>query len=155
MTRNPPRWTNSSGHLRMLLPVDGSPRSLAAVRHAIALSATQRSPAGLVLLNVQPPVRGNIGRFISEADLRRYHEDEGRKALAKSARLALEGGIEHETHVVVGDVVAAILDAAERHDCQAIVLAHRGHGGLSGMLLGSVSMHLLHESTRPVILVRG
>jgi nucleotide-binding universal stress UspA family protein len=60
----------------------------------------------------------------------------------------------HESHVVVGDVVAAILDAAERHDCQAIVLANRGHGGLSGVLLGSVSMRLLHHSPRPVILVR-
>jgi nucleotide-binding universal stress UspA family protein len=99
-------------------------------------------------------VRGNIGRFIAEADLQRYHGDEGRKALRKAGRLAQEAGLAHESHVVVGDVVAAILDAAERHDCQAIVLANRGHGGLSGVLLGSVSMRLLHHSPRPVILVR-
>jgi nucleotide-binding universal stress UspA family protein len=154
MTRSAPSWTGGSGNTRLLLPVDGSPRSLAAVRHAVALSTTQRVPAELVLLNVQPPVRGNIGRFIGEADLRRYHEDEGRKALVKANRLAQEAGIAHEAHVVVGDVVAAILDAAERHDCQAIVLANRGHGGIPGMLLGSVSMRLLHQSARPVILVR-
>ncbi|NBU58403.1 MAG: universal stress protein [Betaproteobacteria bacterium] len=154
MTRSAPTWTDSRGCTRLLLPVDGSPRSLAAVRHAVALSATQRAPATLVLLNVQAPVRGNIGRFIAEADLQRYHGDEGRKALRKAGRLAQEAGLVHESHVVVGDVVAAILDAAERHDCQAIVLANRGHGGLSGVLLGSVSMRLLHHSPRPVILVR-
>lgn len=154
MTRNAPQWQNDSGTTRLLLPVDGSPRSLAAVRHAIALAATLRNPAHLVLLNVQAPVRGNIGRFIGEADLRRFHEDEGRRALARATRLVVEAGLQHEAHVVVGDTVAAILDAAKRYACQAIVLANRGHGSVAGMLLGSVSMRLLHQSAWPVILVR-
>ncbi len=155
MTRHTPKWQDDSGSTRLLLPVDGSARSLAAVRHAIALSTTQRSPAHLVLLNVQSPVRGNIGRFIGEADLRRFHEDEGRRALARASRLVTEADLHYETHVVVGDTVAAILDAADRHSCQAIVLANRGHGSVAGMLLGSVSMRLLHQSAWPVILVRG
>jgi nucleotide-binding universal stress UspA family protein len=155
MTREPARWQDATGTTRLLLPVDGSARSLASVRHAIALSATQRGPAHIVLFNVQRPVRGNIGRFIGEADLRRYHEDAGRKALTRATRLLVEAGIPHESHVVVGDVAGAILDAAKRHDCQAIVLANRGHGSVAGMLLGSVSMRLLHQSKVPVILVRG
>lgn len=154
MTGKTPQWQDSQGMTRLLLPVDGSPRSLAAVRHAIALSAALRQPAHLILLNVQAPVRGNIGRFISEADLRRYHEAEGRKALIKATRLLVEAGLPHASQVVVGDVVGAILDAAKRHDCQAIVMANRGRGSVAGMLLGSVSMHLLHQSAVPVILVR-
>ncbi len=155
MTRKTPQWQDSQGTTRLLLPVDGSPRSLSAVRHAIALSATLRNAAHLVLLNVQQPMRGNIGRFIGDADLRRYHEDEGRQALARAERLVIEAGLAHESHVVVGDVVAAILDAADRHRCQAMVLANRGHGSVAGMLMGSVSMRLLHQSAWPVILVRG
>lgn len=155
MTRNVPQWQSGSGTTRLLLPIDGSSRSLAAVRHAVALSHTLRSPAHVVLLNVQQPVRGNIGRFIGEADLRRYHEDEGRKALTRAGRMVAEAGLPHESHVVVGDVVGGILDAARRHDCQAIVMANRGHGSVAGMLLGSVSMRLLHQSAVPVILVRG
>lgn len=154
MTRNPPQWQDPDGHMRLLLPVDGSPRSLAAVRHAIALAACLRQPAHLVLLNVQQAMRGNIGRFIGEADLRRYHEDEGRKALARALRLVRESHLPHESHVLVGEVVAGILDAAERHGCNAIVLANRGHGSVAGMLMGSVSMRLLHQSPHPVILVR-
>lgn len=155
MTRSTAQWQDSGGTTRLLLPIDGSSRSLAAVRHAIALSATQRNPAHLVLLNVQQPVRGNIGRLIGKADLHRYHQDEGRKALARATRLLVESGLAHESHVVIGDVVGAILDAAKRHDCQAVVLANRGHGGVAGMLMGSVSMRLLHQSAVPVILVRG
>jgi len=153
MTRKTPQWQDDTGTTRLLLPVDGSPRSLTAVRHAVALSATLRSPAHAILLNAQQPVRGSIGRFISEADLRRYHEHEGRKALARAERLLIEAGLPHESHVVIGDIVAAILDAAARHRCQAIVLANRGHGSVAGMLLGSVSMRLLHQSAWPVILV--
>ncbi len=155
MTRKTPQWMDGHGTTRLLLPVDGSARSLAAVRHAIALSASLRTPAHGVLLNVQQPVRGNIGRFIGEADLRRYHEDEGRKALMRAGRMLTEAGLPHESHVVVSDVVGGILDAARRHDCQAIVMANRGHGSVAGMLLGSVSMRLLHQSAVPVILVRG
>jgi len=155
MSRKTPQWSDSNSITRLLLPVDGSPRSLAAVRHAIALSATLRKPAHVVLLNVQQPVRGNIGRFIGEADLRRYHEDEGRRALKRADRLLTEASLAHESHVVVGDVVGAILDAADRHACQAIVLANRGHSSVAGMLMGSVSMRLLHQSAWPVILVRG
>ena len=155
MTRSPAQWLGSDGTTRLLLPVDGSSRSLAAVRHAVALSHALQGPAHLVLLNVQQPVRGNIGRFIGEADLRRYHEDEGRKALTRAGRMVAEAGLPHESHVVVGDVVTAILEAVKRHECQAIVLANRGHGSVAGILLGSVSMRLLHQSAVPVILVRG
>lgn len=153
MSKLKPEWVGPDNCTHLLLPVDGSPRSLAAVRHAVALAKSLRHPTRVLLLNVQPPVRGNVGRFIAEGDLRRLHEDEGRRALARSARLLAEAGLAHETQVVVGDVRTAILDAAERHDCQAIVMANRGRGGLSGTLLGSVSLHLLQHSARPVILV--
>lgn len=148
------RWLGHDGTLRLLLPIDGSRRGLAAVREAIALGAALRHPPHLVLLNVQPPVRGNIGRFISEPDLRKYHEDEGKRALRPTLKRVSASSMPHESHVVVGDVAESILDAATRYDCQAILLASRGHGTVSAALLGSIASRLLQQVKHPVILIR-
>ncbi len=58
---------------------------------------------------------------------------------------------------VTGDVVentpgAALLDAASEADL--LVVGSRGHGSIAGMLLGSVSTHVVHHSPCPVLIVR-
>jgi nucleotide-binding universal stress UspA family protein len=55
---------------------------------------------------------------------------------------------------VVCDLPArALLDASARADL--LVVGARGLGGFGGLLLGSVSSHCLHHTTRPIVIVRG
>jgi nucleotide-binding universal stress UspA family protein len=48
----------------------------------------------------------------------------------------------------------AVRDAADQHSCAAIVVGSRGLSGISAAL-GGVSNGVVHNSRRPVLVVRG
>src|SRR4051812_10580857 len=52
-----------------------------------------------------------------------------------------------------GDVVHGVVGAAESANADLVVVGSRGHGGVSGVLLRSVSNALLSTSTRPLVVV--
>jgi nucleotide-binding universal stress UspA family protein len=68
-------------------------------------------------------------------------QPEARRALARTA--------ERDTVTVWH----AILDTAEEKDAAVVVLGARGRSGLGSALLGSVSYGIVHNSTRPVLVV--
>jgi len=70
-------------------------------------------------------------------------------AKAKSARVALNA-----VHVVNSTPWRAILAAARRHRCDAIVMASHGRRGVTALLLGSETQKVLTHSKLPVIVVR-
>jgi nucleotide-binding universal stress UspA family protein len=51
------------------------------------------------------------------------------------------------------DVAQTVVALAEEHDAAAVVIGSRGRGGVRGYF-GSTSRRLLHDSTRPVLVVR-
>jgi len=65
------------------------------------------------------------------------------------ARRALARAVERDTVTVW----RAILDAADEKDAAVVVLGSRGRSGLGSALLGSVSYGVVHNSTRPVLVV--
>ena len=54
--------------------------------------------------------------------------------------------------LVHGAAAVALLEASEGADL--LVVGSHGHGGFVGMLLGSVSQHVLHHANCPVVVVR-
>lgn len=82
-----------------------------------------------------------------------YGEAEANAALATYLERAL--GAERAgavIHRAVCDLPAGALLAASA-DADLIVLGARGLGGFKGMLLGSVSQHVLHHATRPTAII--
>lgn len=62
-----------------------------------------------------------------------------------------QGGPEVEGVVVEGHPAGALLEAAEGADL--LVVGTRGHGGFAGLVLGSVSQHVVSHATCPVVVV--
>ncbi len=140
--------------LKILLPVDGSDISNKAVTDFIKLLDWYRETPEIHLLNVQLPLRGDIGMFIDKENIKQYHQEEGLKALQASRDLLYQAGIACQLHILVGDPAEMIKHCAIEKQCNQIVIGPRGLGSVKGLLLGSVTNKVMQLSTIPVLLVK-
>ena len=140
--------------LKILLAVDGSALSLDAVRHGLTLHA-QGLRAQFVLVNVQESA--SLYEMVVARDpavIDEVSAEAGQHQLEAARALCTEAGVNFEAEVVIGDPAHLILELAERHACDAIILGARGHGGLRGAVLGSVSQAVAYAATVPVTVVK-
>lgn len=140
--------------LRLLVPVDGSDNSLRAVDYLARTAGGYRESIEIHLLNVQHPLPGDIRMFIRGDQIKQHHQEEGAKALAP-ARARLDAAkLPYVSQVSVGDVPEVIVQYAKEKRCDQICMGTRGLGHIAGMLLGSVTIKVIHLSHVPVLLVK-
>jgi nucleotide-binding universal stress UspA family protein len=141
----------------LLVPLDGSPLSEAALPYAEAtraslhlLSVVERD------LSLQMSYMG-----IRVADMERRAakvDDDNRRARAqylagKVAALQTEG-LTASRAIVLGDPVDAILAAGSQDDVTMVVMTSRGRGAVGRMLVGSVADAVVRTGPRPILIVR-
>ncbi len=140
--------------MKILLPVDGSELSLDAVRHAIHLVESGLE-ASFVLLNVQEPT--SLYEMVVAPDVKaldRIASEAGIHAMGAAEDLLRQADIAVEREVVSGDPAHLIVEAAERHQCGAIIIGARGHGAIRSALFGSVSQSVMGDAPIPVTIVK-
>jgi nucleotide-binding universal stress UspA family protein len=138
---------------RVLLPVDGSDCSLRAVDYLID-ECTDDEPPDVHLLNVQPPLTGDVSQFFRPEDVLGYHHDESQKALLGARERLDAAGVPYVAHEEVGPVAATIAGLADRLRCDHIVMGTHGRGALKKLLVGSTTMKVVHLARMPIILVK-
>ena len=140
--------------LKVLVPVDGSPNALKAVHNAIR-EYQRHHDLELHLLNVQPRLSHDIGRFVSRHNRDGWLHDRADAAMA-GARSDLErAGVPHATHWVVGDCAAEICRAAKRLGVHHIVMGTARKNSFTRMLEDSVTNKVLEATPVPVEVVAG
>jgi len=141
---------------RIVVGVDGSTPSKAALAWALE-EARLRDASVQVVHAWQFPAVGltTFGAaalpVIAPEDLEHAAEETVQQMLAAVADRAK--AVEVTSSVERGHPAEALVAAAKGADL--LVVGSRGHGGFTGMLLGSVSSHVVHHATCPVVVVRG
>ncbi len=141
---------------RVLLAVDGSDTASRAVAPLLALRQALRDPAALEvhLVNVQPPVSGEVSTFIGSKSLQDYHHEQSTAALASTQALLDAAGVRYQLHERIGQPGPVIAELATAQGCDLIVMGTRGLGGHTGALLGSVAQSVLEHATVPVLMAK-
>jgi nucleotide-binding universal stress UspA family protein len=140
--------------VKLLVPIDGSDTSLRAVDAVIAKVTVYRPPVEIHLLNVQHALRKDVGQFVDHDEIRRYHQEEGAKALAAArARLDAEG-VEYAAHVFVADDPASVIvQFVKEQKVDEVIMGSHGRGEIAQILMGSVAREVLRGAGVPVTLV--
>ena len=124
--------------------VDGSPHAAAAVDMAFE-EAALRGAVLRALYVWHPPLLGVLDEEAAVQECRRVLSE------TVAGRTATHPGVELRHEVVLGHPVRVLTEASEH--ALGLVVGTRGHGGFTGMLLGSVSQGVLHHAHCPVITV--
>ena len=144
---------------RILVPTDGSALSEKAVASAIGLAAQHH--AALVVLTV---IRNHSVSYFEGVSP--YAPEEIARAEATSTEAAQSAlnaliprartsGVNLQTATMVSDSVGeAIIETAQKHHCDLIVMASHGRRSIAQLLLGSETQYVLTHSKLPVLVVR-
>ncbi|MCG7592620.1 universal stress protein [Mycobacterium sp. PSTR-4-N] len=137
----------------ILVGVDGSPESHAALRFAAQEAALRRRP--VTLMHVVAPIVVTWPIESVVTDFYQWQEDNAADVLRRSQE-TIESIGDAEIDVQISlrrdGVVTELADAARQADM--LVLGSRGLGPVGGVALGSVSRTMLQHAECPVVIVK-
>jgi len=142
---------------KILVPVDGSAPSNAAVALAVRLARDQEAKVvfthvcevAKIAAMVSAPAVSIDPSYALEAE-----REVGEAALHDAVDRAKGGGIDADSWIEEGACVDTILNAARQHKADLIVIGSHGRGGIARALLGSVAEGVLRHADIPVLVTR-
>lgn len=145
---------------RILVPVDGSEPSNAALRHAIELAGVHG--AQLQFVYVVDTVTFARQMRSARMDVEPMYEaarQHGRELLAAAERSAQEAGLQAQTKLIElrreSDRVAdGIVAESEAWPADLVVIGSHGRRGFDRFVLGSVAEAVMRRAGVPVLLLR-
>ena len=129
---------------RILVATDNSDSAFRAVEAAAELA--RRAGAALIIVNVeQGYLDPALGPLETRDGIGDILEARSHEILLRAKEQAETIGVARiQTISGLGDAAAFILDVAKREGVDLIVVGKRGRGRLAGLLLGSVSQHVVN-----------
>ena len=136
---------------RVVVGVDGSDPSMAALRWALAEGAVRKAVVQVVHAWDAPVIYGPVSG-VSGSDVG-VIEGGARRMVEEMVDQAEQGGspVDVEQTAIPGGAAASLLDAAGGADL--VVVGRRGMGGFGRLLLGSVSENVARHARCPVVVV--
>lgn len=141
---------------KILVPLDGSPRAEAILRHVEELAHCHHSE--VIFLSVIDPAESITGLEGLEMDINRQliqeQFDEAQSYLSAKEGEFRQKNIESRSMVRYGAVVNTIINVAEEEKVNLIAIASHGRTGLARFFYGSVAAGILQQVDSPLLVIR-
>lgn len=141
----------------ILVPVDESPISYAAVEQALALAKELKSEVTVMSVISVDPFKGVDFYKVAPAitDYFMQAEENAQLRLKDIKRLFVRDGVSVNTKVIRGVAASeGIMAIANEVSADLIIMGSHGHTGFKKMVLGSVAQNVLTQSHIPVLIVK-
>jgi nucleotide-binding universal stress UspA family protein len=143
----------------ILIPTDGSAVAAKAVKAGIALAKESGAKVtGYYAIEPLPTHlygEGYVANRQIIAEFEKRHRSHARKHVAALARQAHKAGVRFESLVQTARTpYEGIVEAAQKRNCDLVLMASNGRRGLARMTLGSVTDKVIQFSKVPVLVYR-
>ena len=135
---------------RLLISFDGSESSRNALKQAIKLAGTDNE--WIEALSVMPTYEGDL-ELVGISDIQGVLKGPTGKLLDEARGIAVAEGAEIITEIEHGKVYERIVDAADKKDCDLIVMGRKGLQSVKRMLMGSVTSRVIGHAHKDVLVV--
>lgn len=135
---------------KILVPLDGSKNSIRGLEKAISIARPLGATiTGLHVINI--PTTAAL-RFTPQQRKKEISYVES--ILSKALEKAKNNDVSFKARTETGDPAQKIVQAVKSGKYDLVVVGSRGRGTAKEMFLGSVSNHVLHKSSAPVMVVK-
>ena len=134
--------------MRIVVGSDGSPSATGAVDYATRLAGSLG--ATLHIVCAYKPIIATGGAPV--AVVASGAQEHAEEVVENARRRASEQGVSVEGHAVAGSAGPSLVEVAETHDAEMIVVGGRGMRG-ARRVLGSVPNHVSHNANCVVVIV--
>jgi nucleotide-binding universal stress UspA family protein len=139
---------------QILVPVDGSEPA----NKALDFALDQFPDADITVVTVIDPTDVGYGSIeATPSTFKKLHEaarEDAERILDEASDRAADAGRELTTETAVGAPSRAIVQYADEHDVDQVVIGSHGRQGVTRVLLGSVAETVVRRSPVPVTVVR-
>ena len=140
--------------MRILMPIDGSTFSKAALAFIASRSTLIESQPDVELLNVQYPVSARVMRGAGRDLVQQHHESESNKVIKPALASLRRAGLRAQPRAMVGSPGVEVGRIAADDAADLIVMGSHGHTGFKNLLFGSVTQAVLASCNTPLLVLR-
>ena len=142
---------------KILLAIDGSSTSNAALQEAIRLASDQGARLRLVHVLDFAPIDWAIEGYVEISALLDATRRTGEQILDHATKQVENAGVAVESVLLESEgdrIPTVIIEAAKNWPADLIVIGTHGRRGFSHLLMGSVAEGVLRTATVPILLIR-
>ncbi|MFC7058146.1 universal stress protein [Halovenus salina] len=138
--------------MTVLIAYDGSDPAQAAVEYAVR----EHPDEELVLLHTVEAASGSLDATVNmiQKALKDQREEVEEDFIDEVTDLLADADVEYTTEVTVGDPAHEVVDYAEEHDIDHIIVGNHGREGASRIFLGNSAEAIVRRSPVTVTVVR-